>query len=132
VVSELFSMGAKSPATSAAASLLFLTGSATNLVFLSLAEALGPYCFLVYAAVSFLAGWYVHAALPETKGRTLVAIQAMLGAGGAAGSASAPAAAGGAGGAGEGAGAGEGGPGVQLAAVRSSMWHRGGNSEEMW
>ncbi len=109
-------MGAKSPATSAAASLLFLTGSVTNLLFLTLVDALGQYCFLLFSAVSFAGAWYVHTALPETKGRTLAAIQALMsgaeqgrepGGGGAAGA----------------------GQGTQLA-VHSSMWHRSGNSAE--
>jgi hypothetical protein len=117
VVSEIFSMGAKSPATSAAAALLFLTGSVTNLVFLSLVEGLGPYAFLLFAAVAFSGAVYVHQALPETKGRTLVAIQAMMSGGGAAG---------GVGSVGADAPGGAGVPGgsMQLAAVHSDMWHR--------
>lgn len=112
VVSEIFSMGAKSPATSAAAALLFLTGSVTNLVFLSLVDGLGPYAFLLFSAVTFAGAIYVHRALPETKGRTLVAIQAMMSGEGAAG------------GAGAGGSAGMPGSSMQLAAVHSDMWHR--------
>lgn len=78
VVSELFSMGAKSPATSAATALLFLTGAFTNLVFLSLVEFMGAYAFLVFAALSVAAAGYVWRFLPETKGKTLSEIQSMM------------------------------------------------------
>eukprot|EP00775_Hariotina_reticulata_P006601 gene6601-6829_t len=78
VVSEIFSMGSKSPATSAATSLLFLTGAVVNFVFLSLVGGLGPGAFGIFAAVAFGSAWYVYRAVPETKGRTLAEIQALL------------------------------------------------------
>jgi MFS family permease len=78
VVSELFSMGAKSPASSAATSLLFLTGAVINFVFLTLVHWLGAAAFVLFGAVGFASAWYVHRAVPETKGRTLVEIQALL------------------------------------------------------
>jgi hypothetical protein len=78
VVSELFSMGAKSPASSAATSLLFLTGAAINFVFLTLVHWLGAAAFVLFGAVGFASAWYVHRSVPETKGRTLVEIQALL------------------------------------------------------
>jgi hypothetical protein len=78
VVSEIFSMGAKSPATSAATSLLFLTGAVVNFVFLTLVGWLGPGAFGIFAAVAVGSSWYVYRAVPETKGRTLAEIQALL------------------------------------------------------
>jgi MFS family permease len=78
VVSELFSMGAKSPASSAATSLLFLTGAVINFVFLTLVHWLGAAAFVLFGAVGFASAWYVHRSVPETKGRTLVEIQALL------------------------------------------------------
>jgi hypothetical protein len=78
VVSELFSMGAKSPASSAATSLLFLTGAVINFVFLTLVHWLGSAAFVLFGAVGFASALYVHRCVPETKGRTLVEIQALL------------------------------------------------------
>jgi MFS family permease len=84
VVSEIFSMGAKSPATSAATSLLFLTGAVVNFVYLSLIEWMGGAAFGVFGLAAAASAVYVWARVPETKGRTLAEIQALLapGAGG--------------------------------------------------
>lgn len=78
VVSEIFSMGAKSPATSAATSLLFLTGAAVNFVYLSLIGWIGGLAFALFGVVAAGSAWYVWARVPETKGRTLAEIQALL------------------------------------------------------
>ncbi|KAG2454234.1 hypothetical protein HYH02_001268 [Chlamydomonas schloesseri] len=78
VVSELFSMAAKSAAMSAATALLFLTGAVTDLVFLSLEDALGAHVFLLFAGVCVGGAAFVAAALPETKGRTLAEVQALM------------------------------------------------------
>lgn len=78
VVSELFSMASRAPAASAATACLFLTGAATNLVFLSLRDALHGTAFLVFAGVAFAGGAYVWQALPETKGKTLADVQKLL------------------------------------------------------
>lgn len=78
VVSEVFSMGAKSPATSAATSLLFLTGAAVNFVYLSLIGWIGGLAFALFGVVAAGSAWYVWARVPETKGRTLAEIQALL------------------------------------------------------
>ncbi|GLC66745.1 hypothetical protein PLESTF_000469900 [Pleodorina starrii] len=87
VVSELFSMSAKSAATSAATGLLFLTGALTDLVFLSLHDLMGPHTFLLFAALCLAAAAYVAVLLPETKGRTLAEVQALLAAAGGRGNA---------------------------------------------
>jgi len=78
VVSEIFSMGAKSPATSAATSLLFLTGAVVNFMYLSLIDWLGGAGFAIFGVVAALSAWYVSARVPETKGKTLAEIQALL------------------------------------------------------
>jgi hypothetical protein len=78
LVSEMFSMGAKSPAAAAATAALFLTGAVADLLFLALHRALGPYVFLVYSGIAAAAGVYVLVAVPETKGRTLLEVQALL------------------------------------------------------
>ncbi|KAG2489392.1 hypothetical protein HYH03_012034 [Edaphochlamys debaryana] len=78
VVSELFSMPAKSAGSSAATCLLFLTGAGTDLVFLSLQDAMGHGSFVLFAVISLASGAYVWALLPETKGRQLTEVTAML------------------------------------------------------
>ncbi|GLI65920.1 hypothetical protein VaNZ11_009573 [Volvox africanus] len=78
VISELFSMSAKSAATSAAMCLLFLTGALTDMVFLSLHDVMGSYAFLLFAALCLASAAYVWLLLPETKGRTLAEVQALM------------------------------------------------------
>jgi hypothetical protein len=78
VVSEVFSMTAKSPASSAATSLLFLTGSVVNLLFLTMVGGLGLWAFVVFGGIALGSSWYVFRAVPETKGKTLAEIQALL------------------------------------------------------
>lgn len=78
VVSELFSMTAKSPGSSAATSALFLTGALVDLVFLSLYEACGPWAFVIFAAVAAAGAGFVWACIPETAGRTLLEVQELL------------------------------------------------------
>ena len=78
VVAEVFSMTAKSPASSAATSLLFLTGSVVNLLFLTMVGGLGSWAFVVFGVIAISSAWYVFKAVPETKGKTLVEIQALL------------------------------------------------------
>ncbi|GIL63938.1 hypothetical protein Vafri_17939 [Volvox africanus] len=78
VISELFSMSAKSAATSAATCLLFLTGALTDMVFLSLHDVMGSYAFLLFAALCLASAAYVWLLLPETKGRTLAEVQALI------------------------------------------------------
>ena len=91
VVSEIFSMGAKSPATSAATSLLFLTGAVVNFVILSMIHWLGGAALGIFGVIAAASAWYVWARVPETKGKTLTEIQALLtpGSGGCRGSSAA-------------------------------------------
>jgi MFS family permease len=78
LLSEIFSMGAKSPAAAAATATLFLTGALADLIFLAVHAALGPGAFGVYALIAAAAAAYVAAAVPETKGKTLLEVQALL------------------------------------------------------
>ncbi|KAF5833593.1 hypothetical protein DUNSADRAFT_10045 [Dunaliella salina] len=78
VVSECFSMGAKSPATSAATALLFLAGGLVDLVFQLLVDWLGGFCLLVFACMALCSGVYVWVYLPETKGKSLSTVQAII------------------------------------------------------
>lgn len=78
LLSESFSMGAKSPASSAATAVLFLTGAIADMLFLSFHTWMGPLAFLLYACIALAAAVYVAVAVPETKGRTLQEVQDML------------------------------------------------------
>lgn len=53
-------------------------GAVADSVFLSLHSWLGPLAFLLFAAVVAAAGIWVYAVVPETAGRTLQEIQALL------------------------------------------------------
>ena len=87
VASELFGMRNKSAALSATTAWLFAVGAAVDFAFLTVASALGAWTFGLVACVCAAGGVYVWMELPETKGRTLAEVQAMLaaGRGGAAG-----------------------------------------------
>jgi MFS family permease len=78
LLSEIFSMGAKSPAAAAAAAALFATGAAADLLFLTAHNALGAWSFGLYAAVAAAAAAYVAAAVPETRGKTLLEVVQLL------------------------------------------------------
>ncbi|KAL4420816.1 hypothetical protein ABPG75_010472 [Micractinium tetrahymenae] len=74
LLSELFSMSAKSPAASAATATLFLTGAVADTLFLTLHSLLGAFVFVLFALLAAAAGLYVVAVVPETKGRRLEAM----------------------------------------------------------
>ena len=78
LLSECFSMAAKSPAASAATAVLFLTGAVADLLFLSYHSWMGAFSFLLYACIAAAAALYVIMVVPETKGRTLQEVQDML------------------------------------------------------
>ncbi len=59
-------------------SIEWLAGAIANLVFLSLHSWLGYGSFLVFAAIAFVGGIYCAVVVPETKGRTLAEVQALL------------------------------------------------------
>ena len=81
LVSEIFTMSAKSPAAAAATAMLFLAGAVANLVFLSLHEWLGSASFLVFGGVAGAGAVYSYINVPETMGKTLAEIQCLLGSG---------------------------------------------------
>lgn len=78
LISESFSMGAKSPAASAATAVLFLTGAVADMMFLSLHSWMGPFAFGLYGIIAVAAAVYVYVAVPETKGRSLLEVQEVL------------------------------------------------------
>jgi hypothetical protein len=82
---------AKSPATSAATSLLFLTGAITNFVYLTLVEELGVLAFVGFSCIAAGSALYVWRRVPETRGKTQAEVQALLSPDGGAGLAHAPA-----------------------------------------
>jgi MFS family permease len=78
VVSEIFSMGAKSAAMSLATACLFLFGALADLAFPELVDALHSGSFVAFGCVAALGGAFVWAVLPETKGLPLMEVQAQL------------------------------------------------------
>lgn len=75
LLSELFSMSAKSSATSTATAVLFMVGAITDAIFLTLYDALGAYTFALFSGISIISGVYVLMQVPETKNRELKDIQ---------------------------------------------------------
>ena len=75
LLSELFSMSAKSSATSTATAVLFMVGAITDAIFLTLYGALGAYTFALFSGISIVSGVYVLMQVPETKNRELKDIQ---------------------------------------------------------
>lgn len=53
-------------------------GAVADTLFLSLHRWLGPFAFLLFAGLAAVAGLYVAAVVPETRGKTLQEIQALL------------------------------------------------------
>jgi MFS family permease len=82
VCSELFDMRHKSAAAALATSVLFGSGAAANAAFPVLNAHIGGWAFAGYAAIAAGAGAVCWAALPETKGRTLGEVSALVAAGG--------------------------------------------------
>ncbi len=75
ILSEVFSMKRKSAAISACTATLFLFGSAADLLFLTIRNAMGFGSFILYAVVSLAGGVFVYYCVPETKGKTLMEVQ---------------------------------------------------------
>eukprot|EP00884_Botryococcus_braunii_P008762 jgi/Botrbrau1/17888/Bobra.0498s0005.2 len=78
VISEIFSMSAKSAAVSGATATLFLVGALTNTVFLSMYHKLQWGAFIIFGLIAACAAVFCFVYLPETKGRTLLEVQALL------------------------------------------------------
>ena len=54
-------------------------GAGSNLCFLSLHTALGAASFLLFGGIAAAGGIFVYFMVPETKGKTLAEVQALLG-----------------------------------------------------
>jgi MFS family permease len=78
VCSEMFSMSSKSSAMSLATAALFLSGALADMAFPVLVDALGGGAFALFGILSLLGGAYVWVELPETKGLSLLEVQAAL------------------------------------------------------
>jgi MFS family permease len=78
LASELFDMRHKAAAGAVATSTLFASGAAANAVFPTLNASIGGWAFAGYAAVAAGAGLYCHFRLPETKGKTLGEVGALM------------------------------------------------------
>ena len=78
VCAELFSMAAKSAGMALATASLFLSGALADLLFPVLVDLLDGGAFVVFGLLSGLGGVYVWAELPETKGLSLLEVQAAL------------------------------------------------------
>jgi Sugar (and other) transporter len=78
ICSEVFSMNVKSQAMSLAIAALFLSGAATDMLFPFALDGLGGGAFVLFGAMSAAGGVYVWVALPETKGLSLLQVQAAL------------------------------------------------------
>lgn len=55
-----------------------LAGFLADSCFLTLLNWFGPYCFLLFAAIAGAGGVYSFLKVPETKGKTLAEVQALL------------------------------------------------------
>ena len=55
-----------------------VTGFLADSLFLTLLKWMGPYCFLLFASIAYTGGAYSWMYVPETAGRTLAEVQALL------------------------------------------------------
>jgi hypothetical protein len=78
VCSEIFSMSIKSPGMALATASLFLSGALTDVMFPVMLSAMHGGAFLVFGALAALSAVYVFLAVPETKGLSLLEVQAAL------------------------------------------------------
>lgn len=67
-------LGTRDPVTF----VLMFAGAVVDLVFLSIADLLGPYVYLLFGVVSAVHAVYIVLRVPETSGQTLMQIQAMF------------------------------------------------------
>lgn len=80
--SELFSMTIKSAAMSLATAALFAVGAVVDFCYPALVSALEGGAFAMFAVAAAAGGVYVFAAVPETRGLSLMDIQLLLQQGG--------------------------------------------------
>ena len=76
ILSEVFSMKAKSSAIAMCTATLFLVGSVADMLFLTVRNGIGFGSFILYSAISLMGGVFVYFFLPETRGKTLAEVQA--------------------------------------------------------
>lgn len=75
ILSEVFSMKAKSAGVAVCTATLFLVGSAADMLFLTIRNALGFASFILYSMIALIGGGFVYLFLPETSGRSLAEVQ---------------------------------------------------------
>ncbi|XP_060517717.1 solute carrier family 2, facilitated glucose transporter member 1-like isoform X2 [Cylas formicarius] len=78
LVSELFNQSARPTASSLAVCINWTANFLVGLAFLPLANAMGPYVFIIFIVLQFLFLLFIHYKVPETKNKTLEEISAMF------------------------------------------------------
>lgn len=78
LVSELFNQSARPTASSLAVCTNWTANFLVGLAFLPLAEALGPYVFLIFVVLQALFTLFIYKKVPETKNKSLEEISAMF------------------------------------------------------
>ena len=81
ILSEVFSMKAKSAAIAMCTATLFLVGSAADMLFLTVRNAMGFVSFILYATIALCGGVFVYFFVPETSRRSLADVQASFASG---------------------------------------------------
>jgi len=76
ILSEVFSMKAKSAAIAMCTATLFLVGAGADMVFLTVRNAIKFVSFILYAVVALCGGLFVYYFVPETSRRSLAEVQA--------------------------------------------------------
>lgn len=71
-------MSIKSPGMALATASLFLSGAVTDIMFPMLLSGLQGGAFVIFGVLAALGGVYVFSAVPETKGLSLLEVQAAL------------------------------------------------------
>ncbi len=75
IISEVFTMKAKSAGVAVCTATLFLVGSAADMLFLTIWNTLGFASFILYSTIALAGGAFVYLFLPETSGRSLAEVQ---------------------------------------------------------
>lgn len=79
VNSEIYPTKVRAVAVSIATTVNWIFNLIVSMTFISLANAITPFgSFALYAGVALLGGIFLYFRLPETKGRSLEEIQALL------------------------------------------------------
>jgi hypothetical protein len=78
LVSELFSMRAKSSAVALVTATLFAAGAISDLIFPSMLSAIGAGTFVAYAVVCFASTAFTYRYVPETARKPLKEIQSVM------------------------------------------------------